>query len=117
MENIRKLRLSIDDFETLECIGRGAFGEVNVSWGNVEEGGGESSGGGEGEDGGERRRCRERRGGSGVEEGEWVMEVGGARPQPLVILPLDSTAVSLVIECVSRWCTTLNSECPAVGLA
>jgi len=30
VENIKKLRLSIDDFETLECIGRGAFGEVNV---------------------------------------------------------------------------------------
>ena len=26
------------------------------------------------------------------------VHVGGARPQPLVILPLDSTAVSLVID-------------------
>ena len=30
VDRIRSLRLSLDDFETLEVIGRGAFGEVKV---------------------------------------------------------------------------------------
>ena len=30
VEKIRSLRLSITDFDTLEIIGRGAFGEVKV---------------------------------------------------------------------------------------
>ena len=33
VERIKSLRLSPDDFETLEVIGRGAFGEVKVSEG------------------------------------------------------------------------------------
>ena len=31
VEKVTELRLSMDDFETLELIGRGAFGEVKVS--------------------------------------------------------------------------------------
>ena len=31
VEKVTQLRLSMDDFETLEMIGRGAFGEVKVS--------------------------------------------------------------------------------------
>ena len=31
VERIDRLRLSMDDFDTLEIIGRGAFGEVKVS--------------------------------------------------------------------------------------
>jgi len=30
VEKVTKLRLSMDDFDTLEIIGRGAFGEVKV---------------------------------------------------------------------------------------
>jgi hypothetical protein len=30
LERVQKLRLSADDFDTLEVIGRGAFGEVKV---------------------------------------------------------------------------------------
>ena len=30
VEKVNNLRLSMDDFDTLEIIGRGAFGEVKV---------------------------------------------------------------------------------------
>ena len=35
VEKVTKLRLSMDDFDTLEIIGRGAFGEVKVRTGFV----------------------------------------------------------------------------------
>lgn len=61
VEKVTKLRLAMDDFETLEIIGRGAFGEVKVSERERR-----------GKEGGEKKKSDGREGGGGGREGWWV---------------------------------------------